>query len=350
MRDGIRELLADVLAVIISGADESEVRTRWRELTAPRVAEARSRLQAPGRIDLPPMDLPAVLGEIARHTHRLGPHDRVGTDVTDVAMSLDQNLADVLPVTVESLVANATGPVRLWVTARGLGPDYRAWFSDQFPDLPVTFLGMDHVDYGEITRLIGHTTVATMDRLLLPEILDQLDRLTYVDIDTVVEGDVCELASIDLRGHPLAARTTFSSGAEQWRTSGDLLDPDTASELRRLMAARHPFDFTTFNAGVLVLDLARLRTDRFTGDWVPLLTGRFGLNDQDVFNAYAGADRVDLPSHWNSIPMLERATRPGIVHYVGAGKPWRAQVTPEGHRWRKYADAFRARATPMPPP
>lgn len=348
MRDGIRSLIADTFELILQGADRDAVYSRWTSMTADRVSAAKNRLRAPTRVQASVFDLAATRRAVASATHRLGPHEAIDGPVTDVAMSLDQNLAEILPVTVESLLDNASGPVRLWVTARGLGPAYRQWFSDQFPQLPVTFLGFDDVDYGDITRLIGHTSIATMDRLLLPEVLAGLDRITYVDIDTVTEGDVCELAATDLQGFALAARSARYSGTQQWRAAGDLLPADLASELRRMMAARHPFDFTAFNAGVLVLDLARMRADGFTAEFVPLMVGRFGLNDQDVLNAYAGGRHAELPSRWNAIPLLERVTAPGIVHFAGSGKPWGAELVPEGHRWHHYARKFADRALPVP--
>lgn len=348
MRDGIRDLISGTFERIFAGDDPEKVYAHWRELTADRVAEARERLHAPTRLAAPELDLDAVLEEVRAGTHTYGPEAEPGA--VDVAMSLDQNLAAMFPVTVESMLANASGPVRLWVTARGLGPAYRSWFSEQFPDLPVTFLQMEHVDYGEIGRLIAHTSIATMDRLLLPEMLPALDRITYVDIDTVVTGDICELARVDLAGHPLAARTTFDSGARLWRSAGNMLTAELAGELRRLMSARHPFDFGTFNAGVLVMDLARMRADRFTPDFVPLMAGRFGLHDQDILNAYAGADRLELEPRWNALPIAERIGAPGIIHFAGRGKPWGAEVVMEGHRYRQWADRFAQRAAPMPDP
>ena len=74
--------------------------------------------------------------------------------------------------------------------------------------MPITFLNFDGSEYGDIGRMIRHITVSTMDRLVLPDLLTDVDRITYVDIDTVTEGDVCELAATDLGGYPLAARTS----------------------------------------------------------------------------------------------------------------------------------------------
>lgn len=337
MRDGIRALIAETFGLVLSGAGRDEVYAHWREITADRVVAAKERLHAPPVEPAARLDLPRVVEQIRASVRSYGPHDAVNeSEVTDVAMSLDQNFRGFLPVTVESVLANASGPVRLWVTARGLGEDYEAWFSLSFPDLPVTFLNFDEIHYGEIGRMIRHISIATMDRLVLAEVLDHLDRIVYIDIDTVTEGDVCELAAVDLKGTPLAARTSVHSGAFQWRLAGDLLSPEAASELRRTMCARQPFDFLTFNAGVLVLDLARMRADAFAGTFLPM-AAQFGLNDQDLLNAYVGADRVELDPKWNALPVQETISSPGIVHFAGAGKPWGEELVPYGEHWKHYA-------------
>lgn len=351
MRDGIRDLLARTFELILDGADRETVYARWRELTADRVAEARKRFHAATPAPELRLDLPAVVDQIRASQRRYGPHDEMPAHpldrVTDVALSLDANFATLLPVTVQSLVDNASGPVRLWITARGLGEDYEAWFGRSFPDVPVTFLNFDGVEYGEIGRMIRHISIATMDCLLLPEVLADLDRITYVDIDTVTTGDVCELARVDLEGKPLAARTSVHSGAHQWRLAGDNLSRELASDLRRTMAARHPFDFMTFNAGVLVLDLARMRSDHFVAEQLPLAE-RYGLNDQDLLNAYVGANRVELDARWNAWPVQESVGEPGIVHYAGAGKPWGDMLVPYGELWTQYASRVWDRIGPPP--
>ena len=169
----------------------------------------------------------------------------------------------------------------------------------------MTFLPCDDVSYGdEITRLIDHTTITTIDRLLLPELLPDVDRLTYVDIDALVLGDITELATIDLGGHPLAARTSHRLATQVWHSVGALLPHERAFEFWHETSARHPFGYQTFNAGVLVLDLSRMRADRFSHTFLPWV-GWYGLNDQDALLAYAGPGRAELPAKWNSWPVLE---------------------------------------------
>ena len=345
MRDGIRYLLTAMLEKIFAGANRDQVYAHWREITAPHVSEAWKRHEAPLPPDgsVPAIDIPELVRTVRAGARAFGPHDAVDSAaVSDVAVAVDQNLKQHLPTMLESLIGNASGPVRLWILSRGLDEGYQQWISDAWLGVPITFLNFDGINYGEIGRIIRHITVSTMDRLVLPELLSDLDRIVYVDTDTVTEGDVCELAAMDLGGYPLAARTSEYSVAEQWRVAGNLLSAEKASELRRTMSARHAFDYRGFNAGVLVLDLARMRVDNFAATYLPLVP-RFGLHDQDVLVAYVGPDRADLDRKWNALPILEEVTAPGIVHFAGRLKPWSDELTPYGEHWKRYAEQVRAR-------
>lgn len=350
IRDGIRELIASSFTLIFDGKSRDEVYAHWREVTAPLVAEARARHEAPLPADPDAVDLniEGMVKQVQAGATAYGPHDKVDpAAVTDVALALDQNLKQHFPTTLESLIENASGPLRLWILARGLDVDYQKWIAAAWPEVPMTFLNFDGIEYGDITRMIPHITVSTMDRLVLPDLLPDLKRITYVDIDTVTEGDVCELHSVDLKGLPLAARTSVYSVTDQWRTAGNLLSAQKASDLRRTMAAKYDFDFNNFNAGVLVLDLERMRADNFVETYLPLV-GRFGLHDQDILIMYVGPNRVELDEKWNALPVLQEIVEPGIVHYAGGLKPWSDELTPYRDHWQKYAAQVAARAGQPP--
>ena len=69
----------------------------------------------------------------------------------------------------------------------------------------MTIMACDHIAYGpggRSRRIPARITVSTMDRVLLPLICDNIDRIVYLDIDTVMLGDICVLAGSDLRVHP----------------------------------------------------------------------------------------------------------------------------------------------------
>ena len=97
------------------------------------------------------------------------------------------------------------------------------------------------------------------------------------------------------------------------------------------MAASQP----TFNAGILVLDLDRMRADDFTA-WSLHAAATYGLNDQDLLLAYVGGDRTELDPRWNSWPSMEVVDDPAVVHYVGAGKPWSPTITPGQEVWERW--------------
>jgi lipopolysaccharide biosynthesis glycosyltransferase len=353
LRRGIRDLLGPTLERIIAGAGEDEVYGLWRDLTKARVAEARTRFEAPV-VDPPAvMDTDAAIATCLAGSRRFGPHDQVDpAAVTDVALSFDQNVALPAAVLVESVLANASGPVRLWILCRGIGAAYQDWLGRAFPSLPITFLPCDGIGYGPSgrpRRVPSRITISTMDRLLLPGMLDDVERIVYLDVDTLMVGDVTELARTDLGGAPIAACDTNVGEATGWQRVGRALAEDEALELRRRTALQHGFGHLGLNAGVLVMDLARMRRDGFVAASIGLVE-RYGLHDQDTMLVMVGPDRARLDSGWNAMPVLEDVDDPRLVHWASFNKPWDELLTPQKVRWREYAARLHARAGTPPLP
>jgi lipopolysaccharide biosynthesis glycosyltransferase len=289
------------------------------------------------------LDITAAAASSLAGSRRFGPHSTVDSDeVSDVVLCFDENLRWPAAVMLESLTANAQGPVRLWVLGRALSTEYQQWLAAAFPELPMTFLPCDHIDYGPIGRMVQRVTVSTMDRLLLPHLLEDIDRVVYLDIDTLVLGDIGDLAHLDLHGHPVAARDSSVSEFSEWRLAAKRLPQERAGELQRRMGVAHGYGHPALNAGVLVLDLDRMRRDDFTATYVRWVE-RYGLHDQDVMLAYAGSDRVALEPRWNALPVLEDVADPALIHWAKLGKPWEPTLTYRADLWLEYADRLRAR-------
>jgi lipopolysaccharide biosynthesis glycosyltransferase len=351
LQDTIRGLLAAVLARVMANATEDEVHATWRALTEPHVAEARARFEA-GWTDVPTtIDIPAAVASSRAGARRFGPHDTVDrATVADVVLAFDANLLHPAAVLIESLVANASGPLRLWVLGRGIPGPYPDWLGRAFPDLPLVYLPCDGITYGDAgrpRRIPGRITISTMDRLLLPHLLEEVDRVVYLDVDTLALDDVCRLARTDLGGHPLAARDSNVSETSQWRSAGRGLPEPDATELRRRMFLRHGHGHAALNAGVLVLDLERMRRDDFTTRYLGWVEA-YGLHDQDVMLAYAGPERGVLDPRWNMLPVFEDIEDPGLVHWASIGKPWEPGLTFGRERWLEHAARLHARAGSPP--
>lgn len=172
---------------------------------------------------------------------------------------------------------------------------------------------------GEVA-IDSHLTPASYSRLLIPELLPQhIRRVVYLDADVLVREDISPLFTVDLRGAPTGAVRDFVITSTVHESSG-------------VRERAHPRPY--FNAGVLVIDVARWRVEglgeramRYAGAGEPLRWA-----DQDALNAL-GVDWHELDFRWNVQP------RARDLRVVGKR---RAHTEIEDHLYRRYSDSGRA--------
>ncbi len=167
-----------------------------------------------------------------------------------------------------------------------------------------------------------HVSSFTYSKLLFAELLQHLDEVLYLDIDTLIRAPIDDLLSWDLR-YPLGAvQELVGAGGKLFGT------------------ARQPY----FNAGVLRMSLERFRQERCWAQALEILAERPGLMhlDQDVLNLMF-RDRFDsLPITFNVLDFMRPYASelavlkdPTIVHFAGKDKPWhRSAQSPFTREWR----------------
>ncbi|HVW80166.1 MAG TPA: glycosyltransferase [Mycobacteriales bacterium] len=333
---------------IIAGDDEAAVYDAWRAACADAV-QTRIARDADYAAPLPlKLNIDAVCRSVrAKQVVVERTEPGPGGPEINLEFSLDGNLKHQMEVCLDSIVRRASRSIRLFVMCRDHGRSDFDRLAKMFPTVSFVWLPTDSIDYGNLASMIAHITIATMDRLLLPEVLKDVDRVVHHDIDAVCLADIAELADLDLQGSPLAAasstRWRYLSGFNELRGTAYRLraqgHPELAEELIARTHLRHKFDFGVFNAGVMVFDLARMRADRFCQEFFPYVE-RYEMNDQAVLNAYAGNDRFVLDRGWNWCPRLEDLEHPKVVHWAGRFKPWK----PAWVRAREIWDAAEADA------
>jgi lipopolysaccharide biosynthesis glycosyltransferase len=351
LKAGLQDKLAAVLDAITAGRSEDDVYARWREVCAADVARAEARGEELADIDPPSFDVAAACDRIRSESVTIersqpGP----AGDEINIEFSLDANLKHEMGVVLESIVTHASRPIRLFVLCRDhTSEDYKR-MAALFPTVSFVWLPTDRVYYGEIVAMIKHITIATMDRLLLPDLLPDIDRILHHDLDALCCADIAGLYDIDLGDAPLAARDQLHpNGGSAYRSFARHASkrfrarPQLGSEFLLRQSRRHPFDPAAFNAGFMVLNLARMRADKFTRNFLPYIE-RFGQNDQGVLNSYAASTRVPFDYSWNTFAKIELQEDPKIIHWLGSLKPWRASYVAERDRWREADAAFTARA------
>ena len=149
-------------------------------------------------------------------------------------------------------------------------------------------------------------------RILMPELVPQsLDRILYLDADTLCVGHMGTFWSLDLAGAPLAAA------------------PE--GEAQRKAARIGMKGWSYFNAGVMLIDLARWRAQQLTAHTFAAWEeygASFPLLEQDALNYVL--DGEFLPIGRKYVQMMDAfapwdvdfSAQYTIWHFLNEGKPW----------------------------
>ncbi len=177
---------------------------------------------------------------------------------------------------------------------------------------PKQYKQFDHPEY----------TLWTNIRANLPQMLKDVDRLLYLDTDILVVGDLRSLFTLDLEGKYLAMVDEIFL-----RNRTDVTIPNYLT-------------FPIYNAGVLLMDLAKLREINFTQQFWEKLNQMYHIltsPDQDVINILWKDHIYALPQTYNVssfllarpetyIPQYKEELKeclwsPIIIHYARCA-PW----------------------------
>jgi lipopolysaccharide biosynthesis glycosyltransferase len=322
MRSNIEDKLESIFKEILSNPKEEDVYAKWIQL-------CEDDLKIAEKYCITYNDVPKPMFNIGDTIHRLKETSfRYNAEkICDIEISfaVDKNLKDELLVVIESILTNTEKPCSFHIMTRELTREYWDMLCLLFPEAKFTFYNFDVVSYGDDIKLLSHISVSTMDRLLLPELLFNLDKVIYLDIDIVVLGDISELWDIELGTNALAGKnSSFESlkyGYNMVYRASLSLDSEKSWQLRRSLHDKGNLLFNAFNAGVLVMNLRKMRLDNFSENYIPYIE-QFKMNDQDVLNIYARESKVSLDIKWNAVPSQDITTDAKILHYAGPIKPW----------------------------
>ncbi|HEY8300309.1 MAG TPA: glycosyltransferase [Jatrophihabitans sp.] len=356
MRTGLDDKLAVLFGAILAGRSADEVYAAWRETCASDVAEAEAlRTSFPdlGTVDF---DLQALCDRVRANSVVVERTQQVGEGAElNVEFSLDANYKPKLDVVLDSLVAHTDRPVRAFVLCRQHGPEDFERMARLFPMVSFMWIPTDDVDYGPIAGKVPWASFATMDRTLLPLILPDVDRMMHLDLDLLILGDLADLYDTPFDGHRMVAipepQQCYISGYDTVRRTAHRLrsvgTPELAVELLGRVAERHAFDFEVFNAGVMVMNLDKMREEEFCARFLPYVQ-RYGVNGQEVLNIYVGNDYARRDRRWNLNARLEFTEDTRVAHWAGPYKPWRKDWYIAGRDWWDAAEArFLARTAAL---
>lgn len=172
-----------------------------------------------------------------------------------------------------------------------------------------------------------YVTLATYYRLFIIDILPkEINRVLYLDCDIVVNGSLEKLWNWKFSSE----KTCISAVEEQHKLS-----------INRAKALGYPEKYSYFNAGVLLIDLEKVRkiySSKISIAFIKKNINIIRFHDQDVLNAlfYNRKDFIPLEFNLLDIFLLRKSTIPSrykdnythtlnspiIIHYSGPLKPW----------------------------
>jgi lipopolysaccharide biosynthesis glycosyltransferase len=185
----------------------------------------------------------------------------------------------------------------------------------------------------------GRQSKDTFLRLLIPDLLPDVENLLYLDGDIIVYGSIKYFCSLNMEN-------MYIAGAE------DTTNFYLKEHCRNLGLSD---DACYFNAGVVYMNLDLMRKDKIVPKFFEYLKNYADViiaNDQDLLNVtlwkktkcfppkynrnYLVEPDVALKT-WGKEELREAKKHPAIIHYIGPIKPWNyLSYHPKTKLWWKY--------------
>lgn len=196
----------------------------------------------------------------------------------------------------------------------------------------------------------SHLSQSSYFRLLIPTLVREYEKCIYLDSDIIVNGDVEELFNIDLEDYYLAG----VRDCHLCTKSNGFLIP------RHQTRMNFPSMEEYVNAGVLVLNLKKMRDDNMVDKFIDRASKDNPYEDQDVINICCYGKKKLLPLKYNllhhrsgsAVKYLFDApyTRedfdfnwsyPFILHMVDKYKPWTNKKYKASQQWWQLAELYK---------
>lgn len=246
-------------------------------------------------------------------------------DEVIVSFSVDDNYAMFLPVTIESIKAHAN-PNRMYkifILGDNISEKHQqAIYLSQTKNVKISIIDIQKlVSNSNVHKLrtMKHIKTATYYRFFIPNVLKEYKKAVYLEADQLLQDDVAKLFDVDLADKSLGVipQPLYKMNkSRQWRRY-----------CQKHLKMKYPEKY--FNAGVLVMNLEKLRNNNF-----PTLAFKIAKNyyfdclDQDILNFMFSKDSVYISPEWNVevfiLQKLKYTEKPKLIHFsMDDYKPWK---------------------------
>ncbi len=253
--------------------------------------------------------------------------------VIPIVLAANDKYVPMLGVTIQSILANACleDEYRIYIFYTEMNKMHRKRLEFmKRKNVQLFFVNLNEKMLGIRREKSNHLSIETVYRLFIPEILQEYDKVLYLDCDLIVNSDIAELYKMDISGHILgAAHDAFSEVAIEH-----------IEEILRI-----PYE-SAFNAGVLLINTRKFIQEQVKEKCFDLLNEDWNRKehqyiymDQDVLNIVCsgkvyffsmewdfqwGCMKFDSPDPIGVFAEEYRQAQENykIIHFSGGEKPW----------------------------
>lgn len=154
-------------------------------------------------------------------------------------------------------------------------------------------------------KVSGHGSEVNYLRIFIPQLLIKINKVLYLDSDTLVYAGIGDLFKLDIGSYPLAAVAT---------------PENNVSSILNIPSENY------FNSGVLLMNLEYWRKNAVTEKLVKYIlmnSSKITYWDQDALNSILHDSYLKIAERWNYLRMdISSVESVNIVHFAGVHKPW----------------------------
>ncbi len=207
-------------------------------------------------------------------------------NIINISYASDKNYAKYLALSM-STVLNSKAPednINFYILDGGLTEKDKSNILDlkKIANCKIDFINVNQQKFKNCPlENTTYLSIASYYRLLLPDFLQDINKILYLDCDTEIKGSLRELYNTDLGDQVIAGATDITAQIH----------------IDRLNLTNY------INSGVLVIDLNKMRELKFTDNvfnWIASHKEILERHDQDVINIYFKNKIKIIDKKWNT--------------------------------------------------
>lgn len=244
------------------------------------------------------------------------------TENVHICFSINDKYAQHCCVTIASILDNCSKDIfiNFYIIYNSLSKDIREKICS-VAETNISSINFTFVDRNEFINLPiksdSYFTIENYFRLKIPSLFKNLNKVIYLDSDTLVLGDIKELWDIDLKNNYLACCEDSIAISEKKRLS-EFIDFND--------------NYKYYNSGVLLINCIKWREDSVEQHLFEVLNKYYDqiyIVDQDALNCYLNKNIKYLNPVWNfqlhpEVKQNQTELKDiKIIHFVSRYKPWK---------------------------